>query len=120
LEVTREKRHIVCRRIMIRITAHFLGETVQARGDGWMLKFKKQKFRILCTTELSCWTLVSHACNPSQSRGRSQEVLCSKPAPGKWFVRPFLEKTLHKKRLAKWLKVKVPSSSPSTTKKIIF
>jgi hypothetical protein len=36
---------------------------------------------------------------------------------GKQFERPYLEKTLHKKGLVKWLKVKVLSSSPSTAKK---
>jgi hypothetical protein len=31
-------------------------------------------------------------------------------------VRPYLEKTLHKKGLVEWLKVKALSSNPSTTK----
>jgi hypothetical protein len=32
-------------------------------------------------------------------------------------MRPYLENTHHKKRLVEWLKVKVLSSNPSTTKK---
>jgi hypothetical protein len=32
-------------------------------------------------------------------------------------VRPYLEKTFHKKELAEWLKVKDLSSNPSTAKK---
>jgi hypothetical protein len=31
-------------------------------------------------------------------------------------MRPYLEKTLHKKGLEEWLKVKAPSSSPSIAK----
>jgi hypothetical protein len=32
-------------------------------------------------------------------------------------MRPYLKNTHHKKGLVEWLKVKTPSSSPSTTKK---
>jgi hypothetical protein len=35
---------------------------------------------------------------------------------GKQLARPYLEKTLHKKGLMEWHKVKALSSSPSTTK----
>jgi hypothetical protein len=35
---------------------------------------------------------------------------------GKEFTRPYLKKTLHKKGLVEWLKVKALSSNPSTAK----
>jgi hypothetical protein len=60
---------------------------------------------------------VAHACNPSYSGGRDQEDLSSKPAQGNSSVRPYLEKTHHKKGLVEWLKVKALSSSPSTENK---
>jgi hypothetical protein len=41
---------------------------------------------------------MAHAYNPSYSRGRDQEDLSSKPALGKEFRKPYLEKTHHKKR----------------------
>jgi hypothetical protein len=47
----------------------------------------------------------------------TQEDGGSKPAWVNSFVRPYLEKTLCKKRLVEWLKVKALSSRPSTTKK---
>jgi hypothetical protein len=40
-----------------------------------------------------------------------------KAAPGKKSSRPYLEKTLHRKGLVEWFKVKALSSSPSTKKK---
>jgi hypothetical protein len=46
---------------------------------------------------------VTHTYNPSYSGGRDQEDPGSKPA--KWFLRPYLEKTLHKIGLVEWLKV---------------
>jgi hypothetical protein len=58
---------------------------------------------------------VAYACNPSYSGGivRDQEDHGSKPA---WqFVRPYLEKTHHKKRLM-WLKVNALNSNSSTAK----
>jgi hypothetical protein len=60
---------------------------------------------------------VAHACNPSYSEGRDQKDRSSKPTLGKQFERTHLKKTLHKKGLVEWLKVKALSSSPSTTKK---
>jgi hypothetical protein len=37
--------------------------------------------------------LVAHACNPNCSGGRDYQMdYSSKPAPGKWFSRPYLEK----------------------------
>jgi hypothetical protein len=33
----------------------------------------------------------------------------------KWFSRPYLENSLHKKGLVEWLKVKALSSNPGTT-----
>jgi hypothetical protein len=49
--------------------------------------------------------LVAYACDPSYSGGRDQEDLGSKPAWANSPVRPYLEKTLHKKVLVEWLKV---------------
>jgi hypothetical protein len=45
------------------------------------------------------------SCNPSYSDGRDQEDHSSKPALGKQFERPYLEKQNHKKGLVEWLKV---------------
>jgi hypothetical protein len=36
---------------------------------------------------------VAHACNPGYSGGRDQEDCNSKPAPSKYFERPYLGKT---------------------------
>jgi hypothetical protein len=41
---------------------------------------------------------VAHACNPSYSGGRNQEDCGLKPAQANSFTRPYLKKTLHKKR----------------------
>jgi hypothetical protein len=41
---------------------------------------------------------VAHACNPSYSGGRDQEDHSSKPALGKQFSRPYLEKNPSYKR----------------------
>jgi hypothetical protein len=46
----------------------------------------------------------AHACNPSYSGGRDQEDHHLKPAPGKWFVRHYLENTQHKTGFVEWLK----------------
>jgi hypothetical protein len=54
---------------------------------------------------------------PSNSGGTDLEDLGSKPAWANSSKRPYLEKTFHKKRLVKWLKVYALSSSPSTAKK---
>jgi hypothetical protein len=55
---------------------------------------------------VGCRALVAHTCNPSYSGGRDQEADYSlRPA---WAN----EKTLHKKRLAEWLKVEALSSKP--------
>jgi hypothetical protein len=61
--------------------------------------------------------LVAHTCNPSYSGGRDQEDCGSKPTLGKWFSRPHLKKSHHKKGLVEWLKVKALSSSPSTAER---
>jgi hypothetical protein len=37
--------------------------------------------------------------------------------PGKWFLRPYLEKKNHNKGLVEWLKVSALSLNPSTKKK---
>jgi hypothetical protein len=47
---------------------------------------------------------VAHAYNPGYFGGRDQEDHGSKPVLGKYFERPYLEKTYHKKGLAEWLK----------------
>jgi hypothetical protein len=54
---------------------------------------------------------MAHACNPSYSGGRDQEELL-KPALGKKFMRPYLEKPFTKIRLVEWFKVRALSSSP--------
>jgi hypothetical protein len=56
-------------------------------------------------------------CNPSDSRGRDQEDHRLKSAWSNSSLRPYLEKPLHKKGLAEWLKVKALSSNHSTAKK---
>jgi hypothetical protein len=38
------------------------------------------------------WVSMAHACKPSYSEGRDQEYLGSKPAPGKEFEKPDLQK----------------------------
>jgi hypothetical protein len=49
--------------------------------------------------------MVAHTCNPSYSGGRDKEDQSSKPVLGKYFARPYFEKTLHKKKgLVEWLK----------------
>jgi hypothetical protein len=51
--------------------------------------------------------LVAHTYNHSYSGERDQEDGGSKPAPGKYFARPYLEKkNHHKKGLVEWLKSK--------------
>jgi hypothetical protein len=40
-----------------------------------------------------------------------------KASLGKQFKRPYLKKTLHKKGMEKWFKVKALSSNPSTTER---
>jgi hypothetical protein len=44
-----------------------------------------------------CWALVPHICNPSYLGGRDQEDCNLKPVLGKYFTRPYLEKTITKK-----------------------
>jgi hypothetical protein len=48
---------------------------------------------------------VAHTCNPSYSGGRDQEDHGCKPAWEKLLLRPYLEKTHHRKGLEEWLKV---------------
>jgi hypothetical protein len=57
---------------------------------------------------------VAHTCDPSYSGGRDQEDYGSKPAQANSSRDP-PKKTLHKKKLVEWLKVKALSSRPSTT-----
>jgi hypothetical protein len=60
-------------------------------------------------------------CNPSYAGGRDQEDHGSKPAWANSSQDPILKKTITKKEgLVEWLKVKVLSSNPSTTKNKIF
>jgi hypothetical protein len=47
---------------------------------------------------------VVYTCNPSYSGDRDQKEHGPKPALGKQFLTPSLEKTHHKKGLVKWLK----------------
>jgi hypothetical protein len=51
-------------------------------------------------TEEEKQVLVARSYNSSYSGDRDQEDCSSKPAPGKWFVRPYLNKT----GLAEWFK----------------
>jgi hypothetical protein len=48
---------------------------------------------------------VAHVHNPSYSGGRDEEDQGLKPAQANSSMRPYLEKTLHKKELVEWLKV---------------
>jgi hypothetical protein len=48
-----------------------------------------------------CQAPVAHTCNPSLSGGRDQEDHSWKLAPGKYFMRPYLENTQHKKEKKK-------------------
>jgi hypothetical protein len=50
--------------------------------------------------------LVAHTCNPRYSGGRDQKDHSSKSAQAKLFIRPYLDKTHHKKALMEWLKVR--------------
>jgi hypothetical protein len=60
---------------------------------------------------------VAHTCNPSYSRGKDQEDRSLKPALAN-SSRPFPSQNNNNKTgLVEWLKLKVLSSSPSTTKK---
>jgi hypothetical protein len=56
---------------------------------------------------------VAHTCNRSYSGGKDQEEGSLKPVQANSFSRPYLEKTLHIKRL-------VNSSSSTGKKKVIF
>jgi hypothetical protein len=53
-----------------------------------------------------------HSCNGCYSGGRDQENRGWKLAWATSSVRPYLEKTLHKKGLEEWLQVKALSSNP--------
>jgi hypothetical protein len=61
------------------------------------------------------WALVPQACNPSYKGGRDQEDQGSKPARENSSRDPISKKPFTKIGLVEWLKVKVLSSSPSTT-----
>jgi hypothetical protein len=62
-------------------------------------------------------TLMAHICNPSYSAGRNQKDQSSKPAWANSSMRPYLEKTLHKKGLKEWLKVWAFGQAPVQKKK---
>jgi hypothetical protein len=52
------------------------------------------------------WALVAHAYNPSYSGGRERsEGSWFQASLGKYFTRPYLEKSHHKTRLVECLKV---------------
>jgi hypothetical protein len=51
------------------------------------------------------WVLVAHTCDLSYSGSRDQEDQGSESAQANSSLRPYLEKTYHKKGLAEWLKV---------------
>jgi hypothetical protein len=62
---------------------------------------------------------VAQACNPNYSEGRDLEDFGLTSAGGEKFGlrEPMLKKPITRKGLVEWLKVKAPSSSPSTKKK---
>jgi hypothetical protein len=57
----------------------------------------KKKARDILKIKAQSQTLVTHACNPSYSGGRSGESQF-KASPGKEFTKSSLEKTQHKKK----------------------
>jgi hypothetical protein len=63
---------------------------------------------------ISQWGTMAHAYNPSYSGGRDQEDHVSKPAWANSSWHSILEKSITRKGLVEWLKVKALSSSPST------
>jgi hypothetical protein len=60
---------------------------------------------------------VTYAWNPNYSGGRDQEDHSLKPAPGKQFTRPYLEKYQSQKRAGGVAQGVVLNSNPSTAKK---
>jgi hypothetical protein len=62
-----------------------------------------------------CQVLVAHACNPSHSGGREQEVRL-KTIHANSSTRPYLKTHFTKIGLVEWFKVKALSSSPSAAK----
>jgi hypothetical protein len=61
--------------------------------------------------------LLAHTCNLIYSGGRDQEDHSLKPAWASSSQDPILEKPITKIGLLEWLKMKVLSSSPSTTER---
>jgi hypothetical protein len=47
---------------------------------------------------------VAHTCNPNYLGDRKQKDHGSKPAPDKYFMKSYLDKTQHKTELTEWLK----------------
>jgi hypothetical protein len=75
------------------------------------------------TIQLKQWASqapMAHTCNTSYSGGRDQQDCSSKPTQANSSTRPYLEKTITKKWLVEWLKVKALSLSPSFIKKIFL
>jgi hypothetical protein len=59
---------------------------------------------------------VAHTCNLATQEAEIRRITVQSQ-PGQIVARPYLKKTLHKKELKEWLKVKALTSSPSTTKR---
>jgi hypothetical protein len=66
---------------------------------------------------LKIFIKIFNPCNPSYSGGRDQEDCSSKPAQSNSLQDPISKKPVTKIGLVEWLRMKVLSSSPSTTKK---
>jgi hypothetical protein len=60
---------------------------------------------------------VAHTCNPSYSGGRDQGESQFKASLGKQFLRPYLEKILHKKRAGGVVQDIGPEFKPQYCKK---
>jgi hypothetical protein len=98
----------------VRDNTHFTHAFSEAKNQYHQVSTSQKNLKKIRISQ----ALVAHACNPSYSRRQRLRGLQFEASPGKQFARLYLEKPYHKKiGLVEWLKVKTPSSSPSTTKK---
>jgi hypothetical protein len=76
-----------------------------AQGVGPEFKPQNHKKRIVFSkTYDRSRAPLAHTYNPSYSGSTDQEDEGSKPAPSKYFRRPYLKKNQHKTGLTEWLK----------------
>jgi hypothetical protein len=68
-------------------------------------------------TSIHCQVPVAHTYNPSCSGAEIRRIKVGSQLWQIVFKRPYLKKSITKKELVEWLKVKALSSSHSTTKK---